>query len=115
MTTKKTKTSSATPQWDMKTSKEPSDESQKNYYYDYYTYNNHYCKEEIKKDPIFSVSQRGRRIIQQIAEISLGIILGLTIASILYTAYSVRNIEKMLDKKAAPVHTVSSTTNTQTK
>ena len=115
MTTKKTKTSSATPQWDMKTTKEPSDDCQKNYYYDYYTYNNNYCKEEIKKDPIFSISERGRRIIQQIAEITLGIILGLTIASIIYVAYSVRNIEKMLDKKAAPVHTVSSTTNTQTK
>lgn len=115
MTTKKTKTSSATPQWDMKTSKEPSDESQKNYYYDYYTYNNHYCKEEIKKEPIFSVSQRGRRIIQQVAEISLGILIGIVVFFIIYSAFTLRNIEKVLDKKAAPVHTVSSTTQTKTK
>lgn len=115
MTTKKTKTSSATPQWDMKTSKEPSDESQKNYYYDYYTYNNHYCKDDIKKEAIFTISSRGKRIIQTIAEISLGIAIGLFTYAIFSTAIAVKNIEKVLDKKAAPVHTVSSTTNTQTK
>lgn len=115
MTTKKTKTSPATPQWDMKTTKEPSDDCQKNYYYDYYTYNNNYCKEEVKKEPFFSLSKRGRDILQQAGEIFLGVIIGFTIAAILYTAYSVRNIEKMLDKKAESVHTVSSTTQTKTK
>jgi hypothetical protein len=115
MTKKKIHTESPAPQWDMKTSKESSDECQKNYYYDYYTYNNHYCKEEIKKEAIFTISSRGKRIIQTVAEISLGIAIGLVAYAIFSTAIAVKNIEKVLDKKATPVHTVSSTTNSQTK
>jgi hypothetical protein len=115
MTTKKTKTTSAKPQWDMKTNGESSDESQKNYYYDYYSYNNHYAKEEVKKEAFATITCRGKRLIQNIAEICVGIAIGLIVYCVVSTAISVKNIEKVLDKKDAPVHTVSSTTKPQTK
>ena len=115
MTTKKTKTTSAKPQWDMKANGESSDESQKNYYYDYYTYNNHYAKEEVKKEAFVTITNRGKRLLENIAGIAVGISIGIFVYCIVSTAISVKNIEKVLDKKPAPVHTVSSTTKPQTK
>lgn len=115
MTKKKTHTESPTPKWDMKTEGNCENDCQKNYYYDYYTYNNHYCKEEIKKEAIFTISPRGKRIAQTVAEVFLGFVIGLIIYAVFSTAIAVKNIEKVLDKKATPVHTVSSTTNSQTK
>lgn len=114
MTTKKTKTTSAKPQWDMKANGESSDESQKNFYYDYYTYNNHYA-EEKKCKALFTLTDSGKKFIETASLIFIGIMTGVIVYCVVSTAISVSNIEKVLDKKATPVHTVPSTTKNQTK
>ena len=75
-----------------------------NYYY------NSYCNEKTK-EPLFNLTDRGHKFVNAIVAMGIGIIIAIPVFCIVSTYSTIKNIEKVLDKRAEAVHNVSSTTN----
>jgi hypothetical protein len=79
------------------------DESINNYYYDY-----HYTYDKPKKEAFFYITERGRKVLDTIAILSIALISAWAIYSVVETNSAIKRIENTLDKKPATVHTATS-------
>jgi hypothetical protein len=79
------------------------DESINNYYYDY-----HYTYEKPEKEPFFTITHRGRKVLEAVAIFTIAAVTAWSIYATIETSLAVKRIENTLDKKPASVHTAPS-------
>jgi hypothetical protein len=79
------------------------DESINNYYYDY-----HYTYDKPEKEPFFTITDRGRKVLDFIAIATIATISAWAIYAVTETHSAIQRIENTLDKKPVSVHTAPS-------